>query len=265
MSPTERATRQHAPTGPALSQPAEPTHAERVRTLLSHVPVATLSTLSRKHPGFPFGSLMPFALDSSGRPIFLISNMAMHTQNLKADARASLLVMQDSGAEDPLGAARITLAGEVLPLPEGETGAVRALYLSRHENARYWVDFDDFGFYRMQPAGVYYIGGFGVMGWVAAEEYAASQPDPLTDSAAGILRHMNEDHSEALVLLARAAGEKDAETAIMTAVDRLGFHLRLRSGERMHGARIAFPREVRDSGQVRAVLVEMVRAVRGER
>jgi heme iron utilization protein len=58
MSQTERATRQHAPTGPALPQPAEPTHAERVRTLLSLVPVATLSTLSRKHSGFPFGSLM---------------------------------------------------------------------------------------------------------------------------------------------------------------------------------------------------------------
>jgi putative heme iron utilization protein len=53
---------------------------------MSLVPVATLSTVSRKHPGFPFGSLMPFALDSAGRPIFLISNMAMHTQNLKADS-----------------------------------------------------------------------------------------------------------------------------------------------------------------------------------
>jgi putative heme iron utilization protein len=259
-------SRQHAgPPAPERAPVPEPTLAERGRTLIKVGRIGTLSTHSRKYPGFPFGSVMPYASDDRGRPLFLISNMAMHTQNLKADARASLLVMQESGADDPLGAARITLAGEVLPLPEGETGAAREFYLGRHENARYWVDFDDFGFYRMQPAGVYYIGGFGVMGWVAAEEYAASQPDPLTDSAAGILRHMNEDHSEALVLLARAAGEKDAETAIMTAVDRLGFHLRLRSGERMHGARIAFPREVRDSGEVRTVLVEMVRMVRAER
>jgi putative heme iron utilization protein len=91
-------------------------------------------------------------------------------------------------------------------------------------------------------------------------------PDPLADSAAGILRHMNADHGEALVLLARAAGEAGAEAAItsasMTAVDRLGFQLRLRSGDRVHGARIAFPREVRNSGDVRDVLVEMVRAAR---
>ena len=76
--------RQHASTGPAPPQIPEPSHAERVRTLLSLASVGTLSTLSRKHPGFPFGSLMPFALDPDGRPIFLISNMAMHTQNLKS-------------------------------------------------------------------------------------------------------------------------------------------------------------------------------------
>ena len=95
MSPIEtNPPRQHAYTGPALPQLPEPSHAERVRTLLSLASVATLSTLSRKHAGFPFGSLMPYALDSEGRPIFLISNMAMHTQNLKADPRASLFVGQ---------------------------------------------------------------------------------------------------------------------------------------------------------------------------
>jgi hypothetical protein len=170
----------------------------------------------------------------------------------------------DSGA-DPLGAARITLVGEVLPVPEAETGAVRELYLARHENARYWVDFNDFGFYRMQPADVYFIGGFGVMGWVTADEFWCSQPDPLAGYAIGILSHMNADHAEALVLLAHAAGETGVEAATMTAVDRLGFHLRLRSGERVHGARIAFPREVRNNGEVRTVLVEMVRAARAAR
>jgi len=258
-------SRQHAaPPAPERAPVPEPTLAERGRTLVQLGRIATLSTHSRKLPGFPFGSVMPYAPDEQGRPVFLVSNMAMHTQNLKADARGSLLVMQESD-EDPLGAARITLVGEVLPVLETETGAVRELYLSRHENARYWVDFDDFGFYRMQPAGVYFIGGFGVMGWVAADEYARSQPDPLADASAGILRHMNEDHSEALVLLARAAGETGVEAATMTAVDRLGFHLRLRSGARMHGARIAFPREVRDTPEVRAVLVEMVRVAQGGR
>jgi putative heme iron utilization protein len=76
--------------------------------------MGSLSTLSRKQPGFPFGSVMPYGLDDHGRPIFLISTMAMHTQNLQADPRASLLVTQQDTEGEPLGASRVTLLGNVL-------------------------------------------------------------------------------------------------------------------------------------------------------
>jgi len=139
MSSNQTSTpRQHASTGPTLPLLPEPSHAERVRTLMSLTSVATLSTLSRKHPGFPFGSLMPFALDSSGRPIFLISNMAMHTQNLKTDPRCSLFVGQVGIDGDALGAARATIIGTADPVPENEIADIRDNYLARHENSRYW-------------------------------------------------------------------------------------------------------------------------------
>src|SRR5437763_10932138 len=104
------AVRRHAGAGSASHQPAvpEPAFAERARTLMCLGRIGSLSTLSRKQPGFPFGSVMPYGLDDRGRPIFLISTMAMHTQNLQADARASLLVTQDDTGSDPLGAARVT-------------------------------------------------------------------------------------------------------------------------------------------------------------
>src|ERR1700761_5226741 len=86
--------RQHAYSGPVQPQLPEPSHAERLRTLITLATVGTLSTISRKHPGFPFGSLMPFAIDDAGRPIFLISEMAMHTQNLNTEPRCSLFVGQ---------------------------------------------------------------------------------------------------------------------------------------------------------------------------
>lgn len=255
-------SRQHA--GPPVVDRApvpEPPLAERARTLMHLGRIGSLSTHSRKQPGFPFGSVMPYAADQVGSPIFLISSMAMHSQNLKADPRASLLVMQEASG-DPLGAARVTLLGEVLPVSDDELSAARELYLRQHENARYWADFNDFYICRMNVTDVYYIGGFGVMGWIAAEEYAVAGTDPLADAAAGILRHMNEDHAEALLLVARAAGEADAQTAVMTAIDRLGFHVRLQSGDRVYGARIGFPREVRTSAEVRTVLVEMVHSAR---
>src|SRR5271165_3553172 len=96
----------------------EPSFAERVRTLMHSCRIGSLSTLSRKQPGFPFGSLMPYALDAPGRPIFLVSTMAMHTQNLQADPRASLLVTAPDATSDPLGAARVTLVGTAAPIPE---------------------------------------------------------------------------------------------------------------------------------------------------
>jgi heme iron utilization protein len=88
--------RKHAGPGPESDQQAvpEPTFGERACTLMYLGRVGTFSTLSRKQPGFPFGSVMPYGLDDQGRPIFLVSTLAMHTQNLKADTRASLLVTQ---------------------------------------------------------------------------------------------------------------------------------------------------------------------------
>src|SRR5262249_52362848 len=123
--------------------------------------------------------------------VFFVSTMAMHTQNLLEDGRSSLLITQPDAAEDPLGAGRLTLVGHAQVAQADE---VSELYLARHENARYWKDFSDFAYYRLEVAGVYFIGGFGVMGWITAEEYASAAPDPLADAAPGIIREMNAQH-----------------------------------------------------------------------
>jgi hypothetical protein len=260
MSITESSpSRKHAFTDAGAQQLPEPSYAERVRTLVALAAISTLSTVSRKRPGYPFGSLMPYAVDAKGCPIFLISGMAMHTQNLQADPRASLFVGQTADG-DPLGSARATLIGNILRVPEAELPEARKLYLSRYENSRSWVDFEDFGFYRLDLIDIYYVGGFGVMGWVGAEDYGAAQVDPLAGAASRILGHMNADHRPAMILLAAVYSGIEATEATMTAVDRLGFHLRLKTVEGMKGTRINFLHEVRNADETRKVLVEMVRS-----
>ena len=207
---------------------------------------------------------MPYGLDDHGRPIFLISTMAMHTQNLQGDARASLLVTQENTDGEPLGASRVTLVGNIHPVPKPELPEVRKLYLERHANSKYWVDFEDFSFYRMDVIDVYYVGGFGVMGWVSAADYDRSRPDPLADSIAEIIQHMNADHKDALVLLARKFAHIESMEATMTTVDRLGFHVRVKTPDGMRGARIAFLWEVSNSAETRKVLVEMVQQARSQ-
>src|SRR5271169_6666032 len=182
--------------GATSGQPVvhEPSFAERARTLMHLGRIGSLSTLSRKQPGFPFGSLMPYGLDNQGRPIFLISTMAMHTQNLQADPRASLFVTEPDASGDPLGSSRVTLIGNALKIPEPELAVARNAYLTGYPDSKYWVDFEDFFFYRLDVIDVYYVGGFGVMGWVAASDYSQAQSDPLAGNATDIIQHMNTDH-----------------------------------------------------------------------
>lgn len=249
----------HAPPPGATEAPSvpEPTYAERARTLAYLDRAGTLATVSRKHAGHPFASLMPYALDERGRPLLLISSMAVHTQNLLADPRASLLVTQPTPG-DPLAAGRLTLMGEARRVPDEDKDKVRAAYLARHVNAAYWVDFDDFSFWRLEPADLYFVGGFAAMDWVSAPDYMAAQPDPLADSSESIIKHMNEDHAEALRTYARVLAGENADDVTMVSVDRLGFKLRLRSGERVHSVRVPFPREVTTAGQCREVFIEML-------
>src|SRR4051794_32886006 len=88
-----------------------PTHAEQARTLAARVTTGTLATIALDPAGFPYGSFVTFGLDG-GSPAFLISEMAEHTRNLRADSRTSLLVAEP-GTGDPLARARVTLIGRV--------------------------------------------------------------------------------------------------------------------------------------------------------
>lgn len=236
--------------------------AERARTMLTLNRAGVLSTQSSQCAGFPFGSTMPYALDDEGRPLFLISAMAMHTKNLQEDPRASLFVTVPEASSDPLGAGRMTLIGESEEVPTDDLAAARASYLARHDNAKYYVDFADFSFWRLRPVGLYFIGGFGVMGWVECSDFERAVPDPLAEAAAGILEHMNEDHTTAMIDIARHEKGVGASDAKMTAVDRLGFHLRLKTPERVRSVRIGFPNEVHNADECRKSLVAMVKKAR---
>ena len=71
--------------------------------------------------------------------------------------------------------------------------------------------------------------------------------------------------AEALVDYARHFAGEAADEATMVAIDRLGFKLRLRQGERLSSVRIAFPAEVRTAAQSRETLIAMLREARAGR
>lgn len=241
-----------------------PSHAERCRTLARATRSAALSTIAREPAGFPYGSLVTVAFDGAGRPVLLLSKLAEHTQNLLASSDASLLLTDPLDAHpEPLAASRVTLLGPCCAVPAGEQGGARELFLAAHPSASYYVEFKDFGFYRLQPIALRYVGGFGRMSWVSADEYAAAEPDPLAAAAASIVKHMNDDHEAAVVLFAKVlAAIEEVESAKMTAVDRYGFELAVVTKSGPRAARLAFEQPVTTTDEVRRTMVAMVKAAR---
>lgn len=150
-----------------------PQRARAARALLQSRTFGVLCTVSVRAPGYPFGSIVNFALDVAGRPIFVLSGLAVHTRNLKEDPKASLVVYGEGAESDVLETARMTVMGEVHPVPETELDAARTLFFARHPDAEQYMQFADFAVYRMEVVNVYYVGGFGTMGWVTASDYGA--------------------------------------------------------------------------------------------
>ncbi len=243
---------------------ATPSHAERARTLLASRNEGALATLARDPAGHPYASHLIYALDGAA-PIFLISRLAEHTQNLLRDPRASLLVVEaEREGEDSLARGRATLIGTCNPIDE-DRDRLEALFCDRHPGARTYARFADFGFWRLSVSMVRYVGGFGRMSFIDAEAFARAEPDPLAPAAHGILVHMNDDHADACLAYARALAAIDgASEAVMIGVDRYGFDLRVTTSEGPRDARLAFPTPVSTPNDVRKTLVEMVRAARAK-
>lgn len=198
-------------------------------------------------------------------PTLFVSTMAEHTHNLDADARTSLLVVEDTApGADPLASGRVTLLGVAVEVSDqDERVAVRSGYLAANP-AAFYVDYGDFRCMRLAVTSVRYVGGFGRMSWVDAAAYAAAQPDPLRSDAAGIIGHMNADHDDALLALCQHdAGRPDIVSVSMTAVDRYGFEVIAENGRGQRDAlRIGFGAAQDTADGVRREMLAMLRAAR---
>jgi heme oxygenase (biliverdin-IX-beta and delta-forming) len=253
--------------GPGRPPAPEPTHAERARTLVAGSNRGVLSTVALDPAGYPFGSVATYAIDGVGRPIVFVSAMAEHTRNAAADPRASLIVSEQfPEGSDPLAAGRVTLIGDLHVVSGDERPAVRDTYLAANPASAYYIDFGDFSFWRLEVRSVRYVGGYGRMSWVEAADYAGAEADPLAgEPAVGILEHMNADHADSLVLMARVLGGRaDATEAVMTAVDRYGFDVVAGGPSGRAALRFGFDAAVASPAAVRPAMIQLVERARGE-
>ncbi len=239
-----------------------PSHAERARTIVAAANQGSLATLAKRPAGYPFGSIVLYALAGGGRPVFALSDLAEHSKNLALDPRASLLVTEPPDAGDALASGRVTLVGSIRTLAGADRDSARDLYLGVHPHS-YYVDFDDFKMYELEIEAVRYVGGFGMMSWVDADRYAAAEPDPIAPAAGGIISHMNDDHADAVRLYAEVlAGVNGVVDATMSAVDRYGFEIVVRTAEAPSVVRLSYDEPLTEPGQVRGEMIALLARAR---
>ena len=251
--------------GPAIAgDPTSfPSDAELARTLTAGQRQATLCTLTAD--GYPYGSVVSYAVDDSGTPLLLISELAEHTVNARGDDRVSMLVTATTTRQaDPLGSARLTLLGR-LRLVDVQAGP-RGAYLKRHPYAAAYVDFSDFSFWRIDVEKCRFVGGFGHMSWVTADAYRTAAVDPLAEEAGAIISHMNDDHADAnLRYVTALARMDDATDAAMVGIDRYGVTLRTQTPAGPRLARVPFPEPLQNADQARAALIALLQTARAQR
>src|SRR3954468_14652710 len=230
------------------------------RSLLRRSRQGALATLVTGS-GDPYCSLVNIASHADGSPILLISRLALHTRNILADSRVSLMLDERAGG-DPLEGARITLAGRAEQAAGPEAAVLCRRYLNAHPSAEAFVDFKDFSFFRIRPGAAHLVAGFGRIVDLTPAQFLTDIGDAgeLLEAEQGAVEHMNEDHREAMNLYAtELLGAESADWAC-TGCDPDGMDMQ--AGATV--LRLDFPERVTSSTALRKMLVRLAGEARAK-
>jgi putative heme iron utilization protein len=219
--------------------------------------LATLMTESAD----PYCSLVNVASHPDGSPILLISRLAVHTKNILADGRVSLM-LDECAAGDPLEGARIMLSGRAELAESGEQELARRRYLNAHPSAEAYADFGDFAFFRIRPTGTHLVAGFGRILDLKPEQFLTDVSDAaaLIESEQGAIEHMNADHREAMNLYAtKLLGGESADWRC-TGCDPEGMDMQAERAT----LRLDFLTRVTGPGDLRKMLVALANEARAK-
>ncbi|WP_315752230.1 MULTISPECIES: HugZ family protein [unclassified Bradyrhizobium] len=211
--------------------------------------------------GDPYCSLVNVATASDGAPIILISRLAVHTRNVLADSRVSLM-LDERAPGDPLEGTRIMLSGKAEQATDDNREMLRRRYLNAHPSAADYADFADFSFFVIRPSGAHLVAGFGRIVDLKPEQFLTdiSDADELILAEQGAVDHMNEDHREALALYATKLLGAEAAEWRCSGCDPEGLDL-MADGKTL---RLGFPEHVTTPGALRKMLVRLADEARAK-
>lgn len=231
--------------------------ARATRRLMRESRVGALATLS---PGSsaPYCSLVNVASAADGAPLLLISKLAIHTQNLAADPRASLM-LDERKEGDPLQGARVSLNGK-LQVTQNEND--RRRYLERQPDSKMFADFPDFSFFRLEIENAHLVAGFGRIVDLKPADILTdlTGADEILAAEASAVAHMNEDHADAVQLYAtRLIGAEEGPWRC-AGFDPDGMELQ----NNRTALWLPFPARLSAAGELRNALKQLAEAARAK-
>ncbi len=253
------------PIEPLVELPDQPrlSAADQARTIVAGDSVCVLASLT--DDGSPWASVIQYAVLEDGSPVFSLSKLALHGRNLAADPRASIaLAAPVPEGQDQGDSGRVTLAGRVEEPGGDERAAAKRAYFDAIPWSETYTDFADFTLYVLRIEKIRWVGGFGRMNSTTPEQYKNAEIDPTAASANHAVKHMNDDHADALLSMARAfSGHSDATSAVVLRADRYGMDLALETPRGRTPGRVTFLERVEDNnGGLRKATVDLTKAAR---
>lgn len=245
----------------------KPEKAQSIRnalTLLRQSEVGVLSTHSKACSGFPFGSVSTYLSTHEGDIIFYISDLAQHTKNLNVDDRMCLTVFasSDSGKnryhDDPNAGARLSVLGHAQKLDKScEQGVVDRFFKLYPDSARYQHT-HDFMFYKLRCERLRFIGGFGDIHWIRAEDWRINDVD-WAQSEQSMIEHMNEDHLDAMQVIYEHHFRTSGTDIEMLAINPDGYFFTIDGSKPQF---IPFKQIAKTAQEVRRELVSLTNSAR---
>lgn len=245
-----------------VDEPRRATAAEHARTILSGSTVGTLASLM--DDGSPWASVVQYGVMNDGTPVILVSTLALHGRNLLADNRVSLAVAGPvPKGHDAGDSGRVSISGYVEQPSGEEREAAEIAFFEAVPSARGYISWDDFKLYVIRPDKIRWVGGFGRMASASPVDYAEAEIDPVAPQALYAVDHMNEDHADALLAMAKAfTGFSDATEATALRADRYGMDLGVVTPRGSASTRVEFLKPISEAGGLRTATVDLAKKAR---
>lgn len=234
------------------------------RLLLRRSEVGVLSTHSKACDGYPFGSVSTFMSTHEGDIIFYVSDLAQHTKNLQHNAKMCLTVFSADGADvgrhsdDPNAEARLSLLGHATPIAKEDESITADRFFRLYPDSKQYQQAHAFEFYKMHIDRVRFIGGFGDIHWISESDWRQTTPEWQAVEHA-MVKHMNEDHVDAMQAICAHYANVNAQEIEMLAVNPDGAFYKCDEYKPIF---IAFENLAIESTEVRKTLVAQTNAAR---